>query len=66
MKELIEEGHIYRRPPLYLVKKEIKKSTLGMIHSEIKPMREWAVVLLFNVTKVLGDECRACGNYNGS
>jgi hypothetical protein len=24
-----------------------------MIHSEIKPMREWAVVLLFNVTKVL-------------
>jgi hypothetical protein len=30
-----------------------------MIHSEIKPMREWAVVLLFNVTKVLGDECRA-------
>jgi DNA gyrase subunit B len=29
MKELIEEGHIYRRPP-YLVKKEIKKSTLGM------------------------------------
>jgi hypothetical protein len=38
-----------------------------MIHSEIKPMREWAVVLLFNVTKVLGDECRAVvGNYNGS
>jgi hypothetical protein len=37
-----------------------------MIHSEIKPMREWAVVLLFNVTKVLGMNAEVVGNYNGS
>jgi hypothetical protein len=38
-----------------------------MTYNVIKPMKEWEEVQLFNVIKVLRDECRAIvGNNNGS
>jgi DNA gyrase/topoisomerase IV subunit B len=58
--KLIEEGHIYIAPPLYLVKKEIKEYAWNDVNV-IKPMKEW-VGMLIQRYKGLGDECREhCG-----
>jgi DNA gyrase subunit B len=66
MKELIEEGHIYTAPPLYLVKGNKKKYAWNDTQRDQTNERMGGSAAIQRY-KGLGDECRAVvGNYNGS
>jgi DNA gyrase subunit B len=65
MKELIEEGHVYiAAPPLYLV--EIRKEYAWNDLQRDQANEEWVEAQVFNVIKVLGNECRAIVGNDGS